>query len=94
MLNDSKMGGVALVSAERTCSARGGEPSAAAEAKRWESGFWLFHTLGMFDYVASGAYCREQDFQRFLSGKNERIRASGGDVNIWRYADEPLTVAP
>jgi CelD/BcsL family acetyltransferase involved in cellulose biosynthesis len=94
MLNDSKMGGVALVSAERTRRATGGEPSAAAEAKRWESGFRLFHTLGMFDYVASGAYRREPDFQRFLSAKSEHIRATGRDVNIWRYADEPLTVAP
>lgn len=64
------------------------------EVIRWESGFRLFHTLGMFDYVASGAYRREPDFQRFLSAKSEHIRATGRDVNIWRYADEPLTVAP
>jgi thioredoxin-related protein len=60
------------------------------EAIRWESSFRVFHTLGMFDYVASGEYLREPSFQRFLSAKAEHIRTSGRDVNIWRYADEPV----
>jgi hypothetical protein len=38
MLNESKMGGVALGSAEGARSATGGEPSAAAEVKRWSAG--------------------------------------------------------
>jgi transposase len=37
MLNESKMGGVALGSAEEARSATGGEPSAAAEVKRWSA---------------------------------------------------------
>ncbi len=37
MLNESKMGGVALGSAEGARSATGGEPSAAAEVKRWSA---------------------------------------------------------
>jgi transposase len=37
MLNGSKMGGVALGSAEGARSATGGEPSAAAEVKRWSA---------------------------------------------------------
>lgn len=64
------------------------------EVIRWESGFRLFHTLGMFDYGASKAYRSEPDFQRFLSAKSEHIRAAGRDVDIWRYADEPRDARP
>lgn len=60
------------------------------EVIRWESSFRVFHTLGMFDYTSSGAYRTEPSFQRFLSARAEHIRASGRDVNIWRYADEPV----
>ena len=60
------------------------------EAIRWESSFRVFHTLGMFDYVASGEYLKEPSFQRFLAAKTEHIREAGLDVNIWRYADEPI----
>jgi thioredoxin-related protein len=68
---------------------------AGKEVIRWESSFRVFHTLGMFDYVASGEHLREANFQRFLSAKTEHIRESGRDVNIWRYADEPVaTPAP
>jgi len=59
------------------------------EILRWESGFRVFHTSGMLDYVASGAYRTEPRFQRFLSARADRIRESGQDVNIWRYADDP-----
>jgi hypothetical protein len=38
MLNESKVGGVAPGSAEGARSARGGEPGAAAEIKRWSAG--------------------------------------------------------
>lgn len=58
------------------------------EVIRWESGFRVFHTAGMFDYVKSGAWRREPSFQRYLSARAEHIRESGRDVNIWRYADE------
>jgi thioredoxin-related protein len=64
--------------------------AAGEEVIRWESSFRVFHTLGMFDYTASGAYRQEPSFQRFLSARAEHIRDSGRDVNIWRYADEPL----
>ena len=63
---------------------------AGKEVIRWESSFRVFHTLGMFDYVASGEYLWEPSFQRFLSAKTEHIREAGRDVNIWRYADEPV----
>ena len=60
------------------------------EVIRWESSFRVFHTLGMFDYVASKSYLKEPSFQRFLAAKTEHIREAGLDVNIWRYADEPV----
>lgn len=60
------------------------------EVIRWESGFRVFHSAGMFDYVASGAHRHEPNFQRYLSARAERVRATGRDVNIWRYADEPV----
>lgn len=59
------------------------------EVIRWESGFRVFHTAGMFDYVRSGAWKAEPSFQRYLSARAEHIREAGRDVNIWRYADEP-----
>jgi ABC-type Mn2+/Zn2+ transport system ATPase subunit len=46
--------------------------------------------MGMIDYVASGEYRKEPSFQRFLAAKTEHIREAGLDVNIWRYADEPI----
>jgi len=64
--------------------------SAGQEVIRWESSFRVFHTLGMFDYLTSGAYRKEPSFQRFLAAKTEHIREAGLDVNIWRYADEPV----
>lgn len=61
------------------------------EAIRWESSFRVFHTLGMLTYTATGEFRREPSFQRYLSARAERIRESGRDVNIWRYADEPVS---
>ena len=60
------------------------------ETIRWESSFRVFHTLGMFTYTSTGEYRKEPSFQRYLSAKAEHIRESGRDVNIWRYADEPV----
>ncbi|MCL5060571.1 MAG: thioredoxin fold domain-containing protein [Candidatus Thermoplasmatota archaeon] len=66
---------------------------AGKEVIRWESSFRVFHTQGMFDYLASGAYLKEPSFQRFLAARAEHIREAGRDVNIWRYADEPVAAA-
>ncbi len=65
---------------------------AGKEVIRWESSFRVFHTLGMFDYVSSGGYQKEPSFQRYLAGVTEHIREQGRDVNIYRYADEPLAM--
>ncbi len=65
--------------------------SKGKEIIRWESSFHVFHTAGMFDYIVSGQYRKEPSFQRYLAGRAEHIRESGRDVNIWRYADEPVS---
>ncbi|MFZ5576096.1 MAG: thioredoxin family protein [Pseudomonadota bacterium] len=66
--------------------------SAGKEVIRWESSFRVFHTMGMFDYVSSGDYQKEPSFQRYLASVTEHIREQGRDVNIYRYADEPLAM--
>lgn len=53
------------------------------EVIRSSAWFRRFHTQAILDYVA-GEHWREQpEFQRYLSGRAEAIRASGRDVNIW-----------
>jgi thioredoxin-related protein len=47
--------------------------------------FKSFHILGVFDYVASGAYQSQPNFQRYLSERAERLLSTGEDVNIWEY---------
>lgn len=64
--------------------------SSGREVIRWEAGFRVFHTAGMLDYVASAQDRVEPSFQRFLSARAEKLREYGRDVNIWRYADEPV----
>lgn len=59
------------------------------EIIRSEAFFKVFHTQGILDYVASGAYKTEPSFQRYLSARAEAIREQGQDVDIWRLADEP-----
>ncbi len=68
--------------------------SRGKEIIRWESSFRVFHTVGMFDYVLSGAWRQEPEFQRYLSSRGDRIRETGRAINIWRYADEPVTPKP
>ncbi len=60
------------------------------ETIRWESSFRVFHTLGMFTYTSTSEYRKEPSFQRYLSARAEHIRETGRDINIWRYADEPV----
>lgn len=60
------------------------------EIIRSEAFFKVFHTQGLFDYAASGAYRKEPSFQRYLSARAEALREQGRDVDIWRFADEPV----
>ena len=58
--------------------------SEGSEVIRSEAWLRTFHTQSVFDYVASDAYRDEPDFQRFLTERANRIRATGTDVDIWQ----------
>ena len=60
------------------------------EIIRSEAFFKVFHVQGIFNYVSSGAYKKESNFQRYLSAHAEHLREQGQDVDIWRLADEPV----
>ncbi len=44
-----------------------------------------FHVQYVFDYVLSGAYKSEANFQRYISARADRIREKGTDVDIFAY---------
>jgi len=58
------------------------------EIIRSEAFFKIFHTQGIFAYVAEGAYRKEPSFQRYLSARAEHLREEGKDVDIWRMEGE------
>ena len=62
------------------------------EIIRSEAFFKVFHTQGIFAYVAEGGYKTEPNFQRYLSARAEKLREQGKDVDIWRMGDEAVGV--
>lgn len=54
------------------------------EVIRSEAWFKTFHTQSIFDYVDSGAYQSEPEFQRYISDRADRLREDGTDVDIWK----------
>ena len=56
----------------------------AREVFRLEAYLRPFHFTSSFEYVASGAYRSEPEFQRFLQHKAERIREAGGRLELWK----------
>lgn len=44
-----------------------------------------FHIQSVFDYVLSGAYKLEKNFQRYISARADKIRETGKDVDIFAY---------
>jgi thioredoxin-related protein len=56
---------------------------AGEEVIRSEAYLKRFHTQSLLDYVASGAYIDEPDFQRYLTERADALRAHGRDVDIW-----------
>ncbi len=44
-----------------------------------------FHIQSVFDYVLTESYKTEPNFQRYISARADKIRATGIDVDIWRY---------
>ena len=53
------------------------------EVFRLEAYLRPFHFASSFEYVASGAYRKEPEFQRFLQGRSERLKAGGGEADLW-----------
>ncbi len=58
------------------------------EVIRSEAFFKVFHTQGIFAYVAEGDYKTEPNFQRYLSARAEKLREQGKDVDIWRMGND------
>jgi len=54
------------------------------EAFRIEAYLRPFHLWGSLEYVASGAYLREPNFQRFLQARADELRGRGEAVDLWR----------
>jgi thioredoxin-related protein len=54
------------------------------EVFRFDGYLRPFHIESAFDYVASGAYRQEPQFQRFVQARADRLRASGQAVDLWR----------
>ena len=54
------------------------------EAFRFDGYMRPFHIESAFDYVASGAYTREPQFQRFVQARAEQLQRQGQPVDLWR----------
>ena len=55
------------------------------EVMRIDAQMRTFHTQSVYDFVLSGAYKTENNFQRWISARADAIRAKGIDVDIWAY---------
>jgi thioredoxin-related protein len=54
------------------------------EVFRFDGYMRPFHIESAFDYVASGAYRSEPQFQRFVQARAERLREAGKPIDLWR----------
>lgn len=54
------------------------------EVFRFDGYMRPFHIESAFDYVASGAYAREPQFQRFVQARAEKLREQGRPADLWR----------
>jgi thioredoxin-related protein len=55
------------------------------EVMRIDAQMRTFHIQSVFDYVLSGAYKTELNFQRYISARADKIREQGIDVDIFAY---------
>jgi len=55
------------------------------EVMRVDAQLRTFHIQSVFDYVISGAFKTEENFQRYISARAEKIREEGKDVDIFAY---------
>jgi len=53
------------------------------EVFRLEAYVRPFHFASSFEYVGSGAYRKEPEFQRFLQNKTEHMKESGEKPELW-----------
>ena len=58
--------------------------SRGREVFRFDGHLRPFHIESAFDYVASGAYAREPQFQRFIQARAEALHKAGKPVDLWR----------
>ena len=54
------------------------------EVFRLEAYLRPFHFASSFEYVASGAYRKEPEFQRFLQRRAESLKAGGDEPDWWK----------
>lgn len=55
------------------------------EVMRIDAQMRSFHIQSVFDYVLTESYKTEPNFQRYISARADKIRATGIDVDIWAY---------
>lgn len=55
------------------------------EVMRIDAQMRTFHIQSVFDYVITGAYKTELNFQRYISARADKIREEGIDVDIFAY---------
>ena len=58
--------------------------AAGAEVFRISAYLRPFHLASSFEYVASGAYQSEREFQRYIQARAEQMREKGEAVELWR----------
>ncbi len=54
------------------------------EVFRTEAYLRPFHIQSALDYVSSGAYREEKEFQRFVQSRADALREGGSEVDIWK----------
>jgi thioredoxin-related protein len=57
--------------------------AAGKEAFRAEGYLRPFHLVSAMEYVASGAYRTQPNFQRYVQARADRLRAEGRRVELW-----------
>jgi len=58
---------------------------AGKQVMRIDTQLRTFHIQSIFDYVLSGTYATEPNFQRYISARADKIRETGKDVDIFAY---------
>ncbi|NNF96805.1 MAG: hypothetical protein HKM94_07770, partial [Halobacteria archaeon] len=54
------------------------------EVFRSEAYLRAFHIQSILDYVASGAYQEQSNFQRYIAARADKLEAQGLHVDLWK----------